>query len=42
MKTIDLENDPANLRLLEAVYLRKYERALNSQEECSKFADLLF
>jgi len=42
IKTIALEKDPANLRLFEAFYLRKYKPALNSREECSEFADLLF
>ena len=42
IKTTALENDPANLPLFEAFYKRKYKPALNSQEECSKFADLLF
>ena len=34
IKSIVLENDPANLQLLEAFYM-------NSPEECSEFADLL-
>jgi hypothetical protein len=42
IKTIVLENDPANLRLFEAFYIRKYKPTLNSREECSEFADLLF
>ena len=42
IKTIALEKDPANLRLFEAFYIRKYKPALNSREECSEFADLLF
>ena len=42
IKTIALEKDPANLRLFEAFYIRKYKPTLNSREECSKFADLLF
>ena len=37
-----LENDPANLRLFEAFYIRKYKPTINSREECSEFADLLF
>ena len=36
------ENDPANLRLYEAFYIRKYKPTLNSREECTEFADLLF
>ena len=36
------ENDPANLRLQEAFYIRKYKPTLNSREECTEFADLLF
>ena len=42
IKTIVLENDPVNLRLFEAFYIRKYKPTLNSREECSEFADLLF
>jgi len=42
IKTIVLENDPANLRLFEAFYIRNYKPALNSREECSEFMDLLF
>ena len=42
IKTIILENDPANLRLFEAFYIRNYKPALNSREECSESADLLF
>ena len=42
IKTIVLENDPANLRLFEAFYMRNYKPALNSREECSEVADLLF
>ena len=36
------ENDPANLRLYEAFYIRKCKPTLNSREECTEFADLLF
>lgn len=36
------ENDPANLCLYEAFYTRKYKPTLNSREECSESADLLF
>ena len=35
------ENDPANLRLYEAFYIRKYKSTLNSREECAEFADLV-
>ena len=42
IKTTVHENDPANLLLFEAFYIRKYKPALNSREECSEFADLLF
>ena len=42
IKSIVLENDPANLRLFEAFYIRKYKPLINSREECSEFADLLF
>ena len=36
------ENDPANLRLYESFYIRKGQPTLNSREECTDFADLLF
>ena len=36
------ENDPANLRLYEAFYIRKYKPTLISREECTEFADFLF
>ena len=36
------ENDPANLRTYEAIYIRKYKPTLNSREECTEFAELLF
>ena len=42
IKNIVLENDPVNPRLFEAFYIRKYQPTLNSLEECSEFADLLF
>ena len=42
IKSIVLENDPVNLRLLEAFYIRKHKPTMNSREECSEFADLLF
>ena len=42
IKSIVLENDPANLRLFEAFYIRKYKPTINSREECSEFADLIF
>jgi len=42
IKTIVLENDPINLRLFEAFYIRKYKPTLKFLEECSEFADLLF
>ena len=42
VKIITSENDPANLRLHEAFYIRKCKPTLNFREECSKFADLLF
>ena len=41
VKIIMSENDPANLRLYEAFYIRKCMPTLNSREECSEFADLL-
>ncbi|CAH3037236.1 unnamed protein product [Porites lobata] len=36
------KNDPANIRLYEAFYIRKCKPTLNSREECTEFADLLF
>ena len=36
------ENDPANLWLYEAFYIRKHKPELNSCEECSQLRDLLF
>ena len=42
VKIIMSENDPANLRLFEAFYIRKCKPTLNSREECTAFADLLF
>ena len=42
VKIITSENDPANPRLQEAFYIRKCKPTLNSREECSEFADLLF
>ena len=36
------ENDPVNLRLHEAYYIRKYKPGLNSREECTELNDLLF
>ena len=42
VKIIMSENDPSNLRLYEAFYIRKCKPTLNSREECSEFADLLF
>ena len=42
VKIIMTENDPANLRLYEEFYIRKCKPTLNSQEECSEFADLVF
>ena len=42
VKIIMSENDPDNLRLYEAFYIRKCKPTLNSREECTEFADLLF
>ena len=42
IKTIVVENDPANLRLFEAFSIRNYKPTINSPGECSEFADLLF
>ena len=41
VKIIMSESNPANLRLYEAFYIRKYEPTLNSRVECIEFADLL-
>ena len=42
VKIIMSENDSADLRLFEAFYIKKCKPTLNSQEECTEFADLLF
>ena len=42
VKIITSENDPANLRIYEAFYIRKCKPTLNSREECNEFVDLLF
>ena len=42
VKIIMSETDPATLRLYEAFYIRKCKPTLNSREECTEFADLLF
>ena len=42
VKIIIGENDPANLHLYEAFYIRKGKPTPNSREECTEFADLLF
>ena len=42
IKIIMGENDPANLRLYEAFYIRKCKPTLTSHEECPEFVDLLF
>ena len=42
VKIVMSENDHANLRLYEEFYIRKCKPILNSLEECSEFADLLF
>ena len=42
VKIIMIENDPDNLSLYEAFYIRKCKPTLNSREECTEFADLLF
>ena len=42
VKIIIGENDPANLHLYEAFYIRKGKPTLYSREECTEFADLLF
>ena len=36
------ENDPANLRLYEAFYIRKFKPILNFRDEWTEFGDLLF
>ena len=42
VKIIMSKNDPATLRHYEAFYIRKCKPTLNSREECTEFADLLF
>ena len=39
---ITRENDPVNLQLHKAYYIRKYKPELNSREECTELNDLLF
>ena len=36
------ENDPTNVSLYEAFYIRKHNPTLNSRKESREFADLLF
>ena len=36
------ENDLANLRLYEALYIRKCKPTLSPREECTELTDLLF
>ena len=40
IKIIMSENDPDNLRLYEAFYIRKYKPTLNSREECTECTDM--
>ena len=42
VKIIMSENDPANLRIYEAFYIRKCKPTLNSREECGELEDPLF
>ena len=42
VKLVMSKHDPANLRIYEAFYIRKYKPTLNSREECTEFTDLLF
>ena len=42
VKIIMSENDPANVRLYEVFYIRQWKLTLNSWEECSEFAYLIF
>ena len=39
---IDKHNDPLNLRLPEALKIRKFKLEINSREECAELKDLLF
>ena len=39
---IDAESDPVNLRLLEAVYIKKLQPSLNSRDEAKELCNLLF
>ena len=41
IKSIVIENDPTNLWLFEAFYIRKYKPIINSRKECSAVMDLL-
>ena len=40
--SLDAFDDPVNLRLYEAYYIRKHKPGLNSREECTELNDLLF
>ena len=42
VKIIMSQNDPANLPLYETFHIRKCKPTLNSREECTELADLLF
>ena len=42
VKIIISENNPANVRLYEVFYIRQWKLTLNSWEECSEFAYLIF
>ena len=43
VEIITTENDPAvNLRLKEAMYIRKEKPQINTREECSELSDQLF
>ena len=43
VKIITSENDPANLLLYDTFYIiGKCKPTLNSREECSEFADLIY
>ena len=40
VRIIAQEKDPANLRLLEAFFIRKHKPNFNPREECSELTDL--
>ena len=42
VKILIRDNDPVNLRLKEALYIRRKKPKINSKDECNELVDLLF